>query len=140
MQWSDEHVSRDEIRFALLQPGDEYFAKEDECWRQFIGRIEEGLRNGTTVYADATHLSRGSRLKLLKALKVIPSAIDVIYFKVPLEVAQERNAQRAGRAFVPPEAVEKMYHALEEPKWHEGIYTYSKIYIIDENGKVEVKA
>ena len=43
------------------------------------------------------------------------------------------------RAFVPPEAVKKMYRAIEEPKRYEGMYVYNKIYIIDENGKVEVK-
>lgn len=132
-------VSRDEIRFKILKKADDYFGKEDEVWLRYVATINHHLSYGTTVYADATHLNRGSRLKLLKALKIIPSAIDVIYFKVPLEVAQERNAQRAGRAFVPPEALEKMYHALEEPKWHEGIFTYNKIYIIDKNGNMEEK-
>lgn len=132
-------VSRDEIRFKILKEADDYFGKEDEVWSRYVATINRHLSYGTTVYADATHLNRGSRLKLLKALKVTPSTIEAVYFKVPLEIAQERNAQRAGRAFVPPEAVEKMYRAIEEPKWYEGMYVYNKIYIIDENGKVEVK-
>lgn len=132
-------VSRDTIRFTLLQENDDYFSKEDEVWEIYVARIESLLKAGATVYADATHLNHGARLKLLKALDIIPDEIEVIYFKVPLEVAQERNAQRAGRAYVPPEAIAKMYRALEEPKRHEGIFTYNKIYIIDENGNMEEK-
>ena len=132
-------VSRDTIRFTLLKEDDDYFSKEDEVWETYIASIESLLKSGETVYADATHLNHGARLKLLKALDIIPNEIEVIYFKVPLEIAQERNAQRAGRAYVPPEAIAKMYRALEEPKWHEGIFTYNKIYIIDENGNMEEK-
>ena len=33
MKSDDIYISRDEIRFSLLQPGDEYFSKEKEVWR-----------------------------------------------------------------------------------------------------------
>ena len=132
-------VSRDTIRFNLLQENDDYFSKEDEVWETYVTSIESLLKSGETVYADATHLNHGARLKLLKALDIIPDEIEIIYFKIPLEIAQERNAHRAGRAYVPPEAIAKMYRALEEPKRHEGIFTYNKIYIVDENGNMEEK-
>lgn len=139
MQWFDEYVSRDEIRFALLQPGDEYFAKEDECWRQFIARIEEGLRNGKTVYADATHLSMHGRLKLLEALKVTPAHIEVLDFQIPFEIAVERNDQREGLARVPRGQIRRMLFQRDEIQHHEGKFVYDNIYIIDENGKMSVK-
>lgn len=139
MQWFDEHVSRDDIRFALLQPGDEYFAKEDECWRQFIGRIEEGLRNGKTVYADATHLNMRGRLKLLDALKVTPTRIDILDFQIPFEIAIERNDKREGRAKVPHGQIRRMFFQRDEIQHREGKFIYDNIYIIDENGKMSVK-
>ena len=133
-------VSRDEIRFELLdERGGNYFDYENEVFTSFIHQIIGSLVVDEVTIADATHLNKKARQKVLNQVAKYVKEIEIVYFKVPLEVAQERNAQRAGRAFVPPEALEKMYHALEEPKWHEGIYTYSKIYIIDENGKVEVK-
>lgn len=144
--WLKEHkqlhefiVSRDTIRFTLLQENDDYFSKEDEVWEIYVANIESLLKSGATVYADATHLNHGARLKLLKALNIIPDEIEIICFKVSLEVAQERNAQRAGRAYVPPRVITKMYLTLEEPQRHEGIFTYNKIYIVDENGNMEEK-
>lgn len=132
-------ISRDAIRFTLLQENDDYFSKEDEVWETYVASIESLLKSGETVYADATHLNHGARLKLLKALDIIPDEIEVIYFKVPLEIAQERNAQRAGRAYVPPRVITKMYLTLEEPQRYEGIFTYNKIYIVDKNGNMEEK-
>lgn len=139
MQWFDEHVSRDEIRFSLLQPGDAYFAKEDECWRRFIGRIEDGLRKGKTVYADATHLDKRGRLKLLEALKVTPARIEVLDFQIPFEIACERNDQREGLARVPRGQIRRMFFQRDEIQHREGRFTYDNIYIIDENGQMSMK-
>ena len=144
--WLQQHkqeneiiVSRDQIRFKMLQEGEDYFSKEDQVWLKYIAAIEWYINHGETVYADATHLNKRARLKLLNVLLNEPTEIEIIYFNIPLEVAQERNAKRAGRAYVPPKAVERMYHSLEEPQWKEGKFTYNKIYIVDENGNMEEK-
>ena len=139
MEPYDVYISRDEIRFSLLADGDDYFSREDEVWALYIQTIELNLNKGATVWVDATHLNRRSRLKLLHALWHKPDEIEVVYFKVPLEVALERNEQRAGRAYVPPQAIEKMYRSIEEPEFHEGRFTYNRIYVINENGKIEIK-
>ena len=65
------YVSRDEVRFSLLKDEDDYFSREDEVFDLFISKIvrgfyEEGVYN---IVADATHLSWGSRKKLLNAIK-----------------------------------------------------------------------
>ena len=135
---SDYIVSRDEIRFKLLDeagltdPAD-YFAREDEVWALFIAEIEKGLRRGYTVWADATHLSRKGRLKLLHALSVKPSEIEVIDFWCPLTVAFERNAKRANtRGFVPRGQIRRMFEQREATEFGESLeFPYSKIYMID---------
>lgn len=133
-------VSRDAIRFELLdERGGNYFDYENEVFASFIHQIIGSLVADEVTIADATHLNKKARQKVLNQVAEYVKEIEVIYFNIPLEVAQERNAKRAGRAYVPPEAVERMYYSLEEPQWKEGKFTYNKIYIIDENGNMEEK-
>ena len=63
-----KYVSRDEVRFKLLQDEDDYFAKEKEVFQKFIYEIEEGLSKGNDVIVDATHLNKGSRYKLFSSI------------------------------------------------------------------------
>lgn len=125
-----EIVSRDAIRFAILDKyhTDDYFSHEDEVWTEFVNTIVEALNDGKSVVADATHLSKGSRRKLLNA--VIPRLKNKeercfivlgLYFEVPLEVCLERNAQRIGRAFVPEDQIRNIYANLTRPDSTEGI-------------------
>ena len=62
-------VSRDKIRFSLLEEGDEYFSKEDEVLKEFTKQIVESLSRpmGDTI-VDATHLNGGSRRKILNLI------------------------------------------------------------------------
>ena len=117
-------VSRDAIRFTLLQKEDDYFSKEDEVWETYVASIESLLKSGETVYADATHLNHGARLKLLKALDIIPDEIEVIYFKVPLEIAQERNAQAPGALMF---HLKRLQKCIEHLKNLSGMKEYSLI-------------
>lgn len=119
-------ISRDAVRFAILDKynTDEYFSHEVEVWAEFVKEIKDALDAGEDVVADATHLSKGSRRKLLNA--VMPKhgenkLVIGIYFDVPLDVCLERNAQRTGRAFVPEDQIRNMYASLTRPEGEEGI-------------------
>lgn len=129
-------ISRDNIRFSLLKDEDEYFAKEKETFRIFMEHINNFLRKGYDVFADATHLNAAARNKVIRNLYIPADEINVIYFNVPLEVALERNAQRTGRKLVPEAEIKKMYKGLEFPFMEEGI---NKVYVIEENKPIKIK-
>jgi len=135
-----EIISRDAVRFAILDKynTNDYFSHEDEVWAEFVNKIVDALNAGKDVIADATHLSKGSRRKLLNA--VLPRLenkpnIIALYFDVPLDVCLERNAQRTGRAFVPEDQIRNMYANLTQPDETEGILAEL---IINKDGIPEV--
>ena len=114
------YVSRDEIRFSLVSENEEYFSKEDEVFKIFINRINEGLRQGYDVVADATHLNTASRLKLLYNLDLDrnKTRVEIIYLRPPLNVCIERNENRKGtRSYVPQSVIKRMYHSFETPRF-----------------------
>lgn len=127
------YISRDEIRFSMLKDGEDYFAHEPEVLKEFIRRIDKALNDGYTVYADATHLTPGSRKNILKKLTANPERVNAIFAKIDLETALKRNAAREGRARVPETEMYSMYRNLVEPSEVEGFDT---IFIL-ENGKEE---
>ena len=63
------HVSRDEIRFAILsERGGDYFDYENEVIRTFVARINELLDSDeqcVDIYVDATHLTDNSRNQIM---------------------------------------------------------------------------
>ena len=113
-----KYISRDEIRFKLLQDKDNYFAKEGEVFQKFIYEIEEGLSKDSDVIVDATHLNKGSRHKLLS--KIHPEKVIAIVMDTPLDVCLQRNAQRSGRALVPEDVIRNMYQNMTMPNYDEG--------------------
>lgn len=133
------YVSRDEVRFSLLKDEDDYFSREDEVFDLFISKIvrgfyEEGVYN---IVADATHLSWGSRKKLLNAIKfymgfrwkeeeinIIPVVVYSDY-----ETIVARNKERDGRARVPEAALRKMYNSMTDP--YKDPYEYTAIMKVD---------
>lgn len=125
-------VSRDEIRFSLLNDEDDYFAKEDEVLATFYKRINENLANPdiNLVVADATHLNEKSRAELFRNV-TIPKDVSVgaLCFEVPLNVCLERNEQREGRAKVPRGVIKRMYYSYTRPTEEEG---FDKIMVIKE--------
>ena len=122
-------VSRDEIRFSLLEPGDEYFAKEKRVWNEYVKRIQFFLGVGDVI-ADATHLNEKSREKLLAALDLTYVHVNTVYFDIPLEICLKRNEQREGLAKVPPETIQSMKSGLTDPA-HDTFYPYNKSIIIN---------
>lgn len=128
-------VSRDAIRFSLVNEDEEYFSHEDEVWNIFIHNIKEGLLNNETVIADATHLNFWSRNKLFTALgNVLKNAkVSAVVIKGSLKKALDQNENRKGtRSYVPKDVITRMYKSFSMPDFNEG---FDKIYIVT-NGKI----
>lgn len=134
----DAYVSRDEIRFSMLQEGDAYFKYEDEVFDTFVQRIADYINDDNDLYrvfADASHLNYGSRMKLLNALKAKDVNLNLIninyiYMFTSLETCLERNKNREGRALVPEKTIIEMYKSLKEPEADEPV---KNVYIVNEH-------
>ena len=120
---SIEIVSRDEIRFSLIKPGDYYFSKEDEVFSTYIKNLKKSLNNNNVTIADATHLNFASRKKLLTPLVKDLKNVDIFLVKMEtsLETALERNEKRKGTdRYVPRDVIKRMYFSMDEPQKEEG--------------------
>lgn len=124
------HISRDTIRFSLLNEHDNYFAKEKEVYKTFINKINLHINDGEDVIADATHLNPKSRYKLLNQLHIDRNKTNIIaiYVNTPIKTCLERNNLRKGtKTYVPPNEIYNMYARLEPPTYNEPfdmIFTY----------------
>ena len=122
-------VSRDRIRFEILdKKGGEYFDHEDEVFNCFIHQIIGSLVADEITIADATHLNRKARLKVLSRVRKYADEVEVVWVRVPLETALKQNAMRSGRAKVPSDVVKRMYTSIERPEDNEGI---NKLIIVE---------
>ena len=133
----DIWISRDKIRFSLLEEGEDYFAHEDEVFSIFTTAINSALKapDIENIYIDATHLNHSSRTKTRSHItewKYIDE-YNIILFRVPESVCQERNAMRTGRELVPAEALHNMYKRYTMPKWE----NYHRIFTVNENNEME---
>lgn len=115
-------ISRDDVRFSMIKEGDEYFSREKEVFNEFIRQIKVSLEENLDTIVDATHISVGSRGKLLRALgnSLKDIEINAIVIKVSLEVALERNNKREGLKFVPETAIRNMHSQFTIPTLNEG--------------------
>lgn len=113
-------ISRDKIRFGMLNDNDEYFSKEKEVYNEFIKQIDAAIAANATFYVDQTSLNAAARNKLFSRLKKRPDKIIGIYFTTSLDTILQRNAQRTGRALVPEDAVINMFNSLTKPTLEEG--------------------
>jgi predicted kinase len=126
-------ASRDNVRFSLLEPGDDYFSREDEVFETFINLINDYLNEPEVeeIYIDATHLTRRSRnLTLRKVDMQNVSEVNCICFTTPLDICLVRNSFREGRARVPEDVIKKMYNSIQTPTKEE---KFTHIYTYDEN-------
>lgn len=120
-------VSRDAIRFSLVNENEEYFSKEKEVFRTYIIEIQQAIDDGVNVIiADATHISEVSRNKLLDNLNLKDYNIVPVNFKTPLNVCLKRNDGRIGRAKVPCNVVRKQFYSFV-PATHNEKYYYTNI-------------
>ena len=155
------YVSRDEIRFALLENTPEYvqafsgreeatteqkqaiiqhnyFSKEKQVFAEFVKRIKEGLETTELTIADASHINEASRSKLLRALgtSLKDVEVDILVAQPPLEVSIAQNENRRNTiAYVPPGIIQGMRNAMTIPTEEEG---FDHIFIFErkevENG------
>lgn len=112
-------ISRDAIRFKFLDANqsNDYFAYEREVFNEFVSGIKEAIEAGIEyIFADATHISFRSRMKLLGALKV-DKDIKIVFetFEMPLEVVLFRNSLREGRERVPITVIKNMMKSFTVP-------------------------
>ena len=116
-EYDIRYVSRDAIRYSLLEEDDNYFAHEKEAFRKFSATIAQTLVDGFSVIADATHLNDISRYKLTRAIDQYTRDYYIVYviFEVPEDVSLERNNQRKGYARVPEQVVKQMYKNFQKP-------------------------
>ena len=130
------HVSRDEIRFNLLDKyGGDYFSHEDEVINTFYKNINELLDNDeqcVDIYVDATHLTRTARMNVLKKIDANNAYMIAVWFDVPLELCLARNDKREGRARVPRQTIEDMFRRYSKPSKHD----FDEVWRVDAEGEV----
>lgn len=111
------YVSRDAIRYGMLNDSDEYFSHEKEVFNEMICQVVDGLKKGFNVFADASHLNHASRAKLINAINRHYTDYDVrfVFFDTCLATCVKRNAQRTGRALVPESVIGQMFGNMTVP-------------------------
>ena len=72
------------------------------------------LQRGETTIADATHLNRSSREKLLNNIAK-PSQVLCVVIDTPFEECMKRNAAREGITRVPDKAMYRMRNSFHKP-------------------------
>lgn len=122
-------VSRDDIRFRYIDNQKDYFKAEKTVFKEFIKEIQQALDEGhEVVIADATHLSNGSRVKTLNALKLDEDIeVDLIVVNTPIELAKERNSLRTGLRRVPDDVIDSMAATFS---WSENDSNFDYIKVI----------
>lgn len=111
-------ISRDEIRFSMLQEGQQYFDNEKQVITEFFRQIREAADAVQDVYIDATHITKKARKKVLKQL--CNRNVTCICFKPNYERSVQLNKGRKGLALVSTSAIFKQYSIFEEPTIDEG--------------------
>jgi len=131
------YISRDEIRFAMVPETDQYFARENEVFNVFTAKINDALRGSLDVVADATHLTKKSRYKLLSHLRIDKNHTDIIFIvmETPLNICLEQNEKRRGtRSYVPQSTLRRMFYSFEAPNFNEYYGLIDKIYGVKMKG------
>ena len=124
---NDVIVSRDEIRFGLLKEGEEYFAHENQVISTFLTDIRIALSEGHNVFADATHLTKKVRARVIEYVKGFADEIECVWIDAPLEIAFKQNDKRQGLAWVKHGIIRRMAFSIEEPEESEG---FDKITVV----------
>ncbi len=125
-------VSRDEIRFSMVHPWEDYFSHENEVVVALWDKVNEELAKGKNVAVDQTSLTPKARKYLINHIKGYKELI-AIWMDIPLTTCLERNELRKGtRAYVPREQVRRMYYGFIYPDFEEGFDI-----IVKHDGKVD---
>ncbi len=115
-------ISRDEIRFSLLKPDEEYFSHEKEVVNILWKQINEAIATSKNVFIDQTSLTPKSRKWILTHIQGYNHA-NAIWIDENLDICLKRNEMRRGtRAYVPPHDIRQMYTRFIPPSLTEGFY------------------
>lgn len=120
------YISRDDVRYSLVNEDEPYFSKENEVFDHFIHSINFnlGLEGINNIIVDATHLNTSSRMKVLNRLRFVGDAhVIAVWVQTPLDVCQARNKCRKGRECVPENVIQKMWNSRIHPKNDDYDYT-----------------
>ena len=135
-KYGGHHISRDEIRFNLLDKyGGDYFSHEDEVINTFYNNINELLDSDeqcVDIYVDATHLTRTARMNVLNKIHKEKAYLIAVWFDIPLELCLARNDKREGRARVPRQTIEDMFRRYSKPSKHD----FDEVWRVDAEGEV----
>ena len=133
------HISRDEIRFSMVGEDEYYFSKENEVYVEYCKEIHDALHCPWVeeVYADATHLNKKSRERLIKEIYISPEWVEIhaIVIMPTLTTCLAQNAFRSGRERVPETVICNMYNGYQNPYLDDINYSY-----IEENGMTLTEA
>ena len=109
-------VSRDAIRFQYITPGIPYFSQEKKVFNAFVKAINEGALNHDVVWADATHITPGSRHKLYSKIdKESFDKLELYVINTSLENCLKNNSKREGLAKVPEDQIKDMFSKFVYP-------------------------
>lgn len=130
------YISRDDCRRKLTNEavGSKYFSKEKQVFKNFVDSINESIEQGfEKIIIDATHINKASRNKILSRIKNKEDFIIVVEtFRIPIEVAKERNNKRKGFEKVPDDAIERMYKDFQIPTMNEfEKYKFASIHLVN---------
>lgn len=125
------HISRDRIRFDMVALDEYYFSHEDDVYEEFINQIIVAIGSPwvDAVYADATHLTKKSRIKLINEIDNRLSGtgywydIIAVVVKPDIDICLAQNAQRKGRECVPERVIRNMYNSFQSPLGDDLRYT-----------------
>ena len=121
-------ISRDEIRFTLVKPEEEYFSHENEIYTKLWKKTNEALTVKKNVFVDQTSLTPKARQWLLSHIHNYDNAY-LIWIDEDLNTCLKRNESRKGtRSYVPRSVIRRMAAQFIEPSLDENftrIYKYN---------------
>lgn len=101
--------------------------------------LETCLRTGQRFVVDNTNVRAAERAVYIEAAKRVGFRVIGYFLETTLRDALRRNAQRSGRAKIPPAGVGAALKRLERPKPEEG---FDELYLVtvDETSEFVVSA
>jgi predicted kinase len=111
-------VSSDEIRGEICEGGVSDQSKNEEVFKIFHKRIQEYLKAGCNVIADATNITMKSRRAIINAVKGIECEIVAVVVSKKFEECLENNLNREYP--VPHHVIHKQAGLFQVPFYEEG--------------------
>ena len=98
-----------------------------QVFRYIKSEVNKLLSENISVLVDSTAITKRNRQDFIDIAKKQNAKCEVIYFKIDIAVAKERNKSRS--RVVPEFILDRMYNSLETPTISEGI---DKIIVIQD--------